>query len=91
MNQRWSALWAGAGSINHTTSIPVTIEGKIALGNKLVTCFTNHSGDEVPNMQVTARGLYCFFGVRSLGAGRWSRSYRDRLFKAVDRRVRIPL
>ncbi len=54
LGQRWSALWAEAGWINNTTSIPTTVEGKIALGNKLVTFFTNHPEYQVADMQLTA-------------------------------------
>lgn len=54
LGRHWSAAWAEAGFVNNTTSVPDTIEGRIALGLALVTFFTNHPEYEVENMDVTA-------------------------------------
>lgn len=52
--QRWSTVWAQAGFINNTTSLPSRMEDRFALAGRLVAFFTKSPSYEVPSMQVTA-------------------------------------
>jgi hypothetical protein len=51
---RWSAMWAQAGFIDATTSVPRRIEERLALGLNLANFFTLNPSYEVASMNVTA-------------------------------------
>lgn len=50
---RWSPLWAQAGFINHTTSIPGRVDDRLRVAFSLGTFFSAHPTYEVPGMLVT--------------------------------------
>lgn len=51
---RWSTIWAQAGFINSSTSVPSRIEERLGLALNLTGFFTANPSFEVPSMQVTA-------------------------------------
>jgi hypothetical protein len=51
---RWSTMWAQAGFINSTTTVPSRIEERLGLALNLANFFTANPTFEVPSMQVTA-------------------------------------
>ena len=53
MGDRWSPQWAAAGFVAPSTQVPKTIDGQIALGQSLVTYFTDNPSFERPDMEVT--------------------------------------
>ncbi len=51
---RWSTLWAQAGFINNTTSIPSRVEDRLGLALSLANFFTLNPSYEVASLGVTA-------------------------------------
>lgn len=49
----WNTLWAQAGFINHTTSVPGRIEEKLGLAVNLAIFFAENPSYEQPNLGVT--------------------------------------
>lgn len=54
LGNRWSTMWAQAGFINHTTSIPSRIEERLGLALSLANFFTLSPRYEVASLGVTA-------------------------------------
>lgn len=52
--QRWSADWAAAGYVNHSTAVPGQIGERIGLANNLVEFLTANPSYEVSDLDFTA-------------------------------------
>ena len=52
--QRWSADWAAAGFVNHSTAIPNTMGDRLGLAEDIVEFLTDNPTYEVTSLDVTA-------------------------------------
>jgi hypothetical protein len=52
--KRWNPMWAQAGFINNSTTVPTTIDGRLGLALRLITFFTGSPAYEVAALGVTA-------------------------------------
>ncbi len=54
LGRRWSAAWAQAGFINHSTAVPRRVEDRLSLVLALFAFFRDNKSYEVPSLDVTS-------------------------------------